>query len=397
MRFPSSLRRIAVCLFALALVYPVGVGRARAQFTSYIITDLGTLGGTQSKAFALNNAGRVVGSSTPVGAGLSAKPFAWTSGTLANIGTFGGDGGAANGVNELGNTVGNTSTATNNGHAFIWSSIFGKVDLGTLGGVFSAAFDINDVNQVVGQSELSPLIDRGFVWQESTGMKAIPTLGGGSSAAYGINNKGQIVGSSTTVAGATHAYLLSGGVMTDIGTFGGTSSAAYRVSDNTEAVGYASLPSNTAATVYHAFVYRPTSGLTDLGTLGGDHSIAYDVNKDGVIVGLSEVSPGVNHAFVWFPATGMQDLNGLIFTPGWTLQEARGINDKGQIVGFGTNPSGETHAFLLTLDADTSPPPAPPICIVDQSVQPVIVIPAQTPVTPTRKPPIRPVAPSNPR
>jgi probable HAF family extracellular repeat protein len=396
MRLPSSLRRIAVCLFALALVYPVCVRRASAQFNSYSITDLGTIGGTQSRAFALNNSARVVGSSTPSGAGLSARPFAWTNGTIVDIGTFGGDGGAANGVNELGNTVGNTSTVTNTGHAFIWSSIFGKVDLGTLGGVFSAAFDINDVNQVVGQSELAALVDRGFVWQESTGMQTIPTLGGNSGAAYGINNKGQIVGSSTTSAGQTHAYLLSGGVLTDLGTFGGSSSAAYRVSDNTEVVGYASLPSNTAATVYHAFIYRPTSGMADLGTLvGGQRSIAYDVNKSGVVVGTSEVSPGVNHAFAWFPSTGMQDLNGLILTPGWTLQEARAVNDNGQIVGFGTNPSGATHAFLLTIDSDTSPPPAPPVCFVDPTVPPTILIPVATPIAPTRRPPL--IKPTSPR
>jgi len=398
MRFPSSLRRIAVCLFALALVCPFVVRPASAQFVTYTITDLGTIGGTQSKAFALNNSGRIVGSSTPSGVGLSARPFAWTNGTIVDIGTFGGDSGAANGVNELGNTVGNTATATNNGHAFIWSSIFGKVDIGTLGGVFSAAFDINDSNQVVGQSEIAQLIDRGFVWQESTGMQALPTLGGNSGAAYGINNKGQIVGSSTTAAGQTHAYLLSSGVMTDLGTFGGTSSAAYRINDNTEVVGYATLPSQSAATIYHAYIYRPTSGMFDIGTLvNGLRSIAYDINKDGVAVGAAEVSTGVNHAFVWFPSTGMQDLNGLITTPGWTLQEARGINDKGQIVGFGINPSGQTHAFLLTIDSDTSPPPTTPLCFVDPNDPPPILIPVGTPVAPTRRPPALSISPSRPR
>src|SRR3954464_16053443 len=132
MSFPSSLRRLAMCLFALALICPFVVRSASAQFNTYAVTDLNTIGGTQSKAFALNNSARVVGSSTPSGAGLSARPFAWTSGTIVDIGTFGGAGGAANGVNELGNTAGNTATATNNGHAFIWSSIFGKIDLGTL-------------------------------------------------------------------------------------------------------------------------------------------------------------------------------------------------------------------------------------------------------------------------
>jgi len=45
----------------------------------------------------------------------------------------------------------------------------------------------------------------------------------------------------------------------------------------------------------------------------------------------------------------MYDLNSLIDPSlGWVLQEATGINDSGQIVGYGTGPSGQTDAFLLT-------------------------------------------------
>jgi probable HAF family extracellular repeat protein len=45
----------------------------------------------------------------------------------------------------------------------------------------------------------------------------------------------------------------------------------------------------------------------------------------------------------------MRDLNGLVPAgSGWVLTEARAINDNGSIVGFGINPSGATHAFLLT-------------------------------------------------
>ena len=45
----------------------------------------------------------------------------------------------------------------------------------------------------------------------------------------------------------------------------------------------------------------------------------------------------------------MQDLNNLIAPDsGWTLEDATGINDSGQIVGYGINPSGQNDAFLLT-------------------------------------------------
>ncbi len=45
----------------------------------------------------------------------------------------------------------------------------------------------------------------------------------------------------------------------------------------------------------------------------------------------------------------MTDLNNLInSTSGWTLGSACGINDLGQIVGYGLNSLGQNHAFLLT-------------------------------------------------
>jgi probable HAF family extracellular repeat protein len=45
----------------------------------------------------------------------------------------------------------------------------------------------------------------------------------------------------------------------------------------------------------------------------------------------------------------MIDLNNLVDpSTGWVLESADGINDSGQIVGYGVNPSGQTHAFLLT-------------------------------------------------
>src|SRR5207302_5747561 len=55
----------------------------------------------------------------------------------------------------------------------------------------------------------------------------------------------------------------------------------------------------------------------------------------------------------------MKDLNTLIGShPEWTnLQEARSINDSGQIVGFGTKSNGETHAFLLTPSTGFTPTP----------------------------------------
>ena len=54
------------------------------------------------------------------------------------------------------------------------------------------------------------------------------------------------------------------------------------------------------------------------------------------------------HAFVSTNGARMQDLNRLIPTnTGWVLLQANGINDAGQIVGYGTI-RGQDHAFVLT-------------------------------------------------
>jgi probable HAF family extracellular repeat protein len=64
-----------------------------------------------------------------------------------------------------------------------------------------------------------------------------------------------------------------------------------------------------------------------------------------VIVGLSIDASFNERAIVWQNNVPV-DLNTLIpASSGWYLQCAQGINDAGEIVGFGTL-NGSTHAFL---------------------------------------------------
>ncbi len=100
----------------------------------------------------------------------------------------------------------------------------------------------------------------------------------------------------------------------------------------------------------HAFVWSVEKGITDLTPDWPDDSYAYDVNESGVIVGqiIEDLHPDdVLSAFVW--ANGQwEDLNQRIPPgSGWTLETARGINDAGQIVGWGKIQRA-THGFLLT-------------------------------------------------
>jgi len=86
----------------------------------------------------------------------------------------------------------------------------------------------------------------------------------------------------------------------------------------------------------------------DLGTLGSDYSIAYGINDVGKVVGDSFTSSGQPHAFLWNNGK-MFDLNNLLSdNSGWELVSAQGINNRGQIVGYGFFYDQGYKAFLLT-------------------------------------------------
>lgn len=379
---PSSKRiqLLLIFLLSIALISGPATRRSKAQAGLYSIVEIGTLGGNFSKAMSITNNGKVVGQTTTSPSSSSTVPFIWIGGSMTNITNFGGTNGIANAAAEIGYVVG-AADGINSTNSFIWSDIFGKKDLGSLGGLSSFAFDINNAFQIVGQTELTGpgvLTDRAFVWDNVNLIRAIPTLGGNSNAAYGINSSGQIVGHSITTSGVTHAFILSQGVLTDLGTLGGTQSIAHKVNDSGHVVGYSTLTSGSINPPFHAFVWTANGGMTDLGALAGNRSIAYDINNAGEIVGSSEVAPGVTHAFIHSPLSGMLDLNNALVGSGWTLQEARGINDRGQIVGFGINPSGFTRGFLLTPMQDEIPGGEPPPC--GGATANPIVLPPQTPM-----------------
>jgi probable HAF family extracellular repeat protein len=92
--------------------------------------------------------------------------------------------------------------------------------------------------------------------------------------------------------------------------------------------------------------------MRDLGSLSGDdNSAGLAINERGDVVGASiqgDVATGSPRAFVRRHEDKMRDLNTLVpkDTPLFLLT-AFGINDEGEIAGFGVQiRTGEIHAFL---------------------------------------------------
>lgn len=163
-----------------------------------------------SMTTAINSDGDVVGWS-----GSYEHAVLWRAGTTTpiDLGTLGGVQSQALGINDAGWIVGFARATNHFRHAALWEN--GRVtDLGTLGGEESIALDINSRGEVVGW--LGDIYDKhAFRWKDGV-MSLLP--GPGSSQAVAINSHGDIVGSThlNLTPDGLRAVLWRGGQMHDL-------------------------------------------------------------------------------------------------------------------------------------------------------------------------------------
>ncbi|NCQ71015.1 MAG: PEP-CTERM sorting domain-containing protein [Microcystis aeruginosa W13-15] len=322
----------------------------------------------------------------------------------------------ATGVSADGSVVVGQSSVTSGNEAFRWTQATGMVGLGYLpGGSASVAWGVSaDGSVVVGDSnsDLNSIISEAFRWTQATGMVGLGYLPGGElfSSASGVSADGSVVvGSSYTANGneafrwtqatgmvelgdlAGVTFLLRGfgpRVSADGSVVVGSSNSdfdAYRWTQATGTVGLGNLEwassggasgvssdgsvvvgYSTNYSSLEAFRWTQQTGMVGLGDLLSSvdttsrfFSIASGVSGDGsVVVGDSQSVNG-QEAFIWNSTQGMRSLQqvltndyGLDLT-GWFLNEANAISADGlTVVGSGTNPNGQTEAWIASLDGE---------------------------------------------
>jgi len=229
------------------------------------IVELGTLGGNESLAAAINNRGQVVGGAAnqtpdtfpgPLGFwGTQTRAFVWERGAMRDLGDLGGPGSFAPFVNERGQIAGVSYTSAEPRetfcgqdippqHPFLWDN--GRmIDLGTLGGNCGFLPGLNGLNnggQIAGGSSLAgDLTAYPFLWdpKDSPSYEGFGHAGGSFGFATELNEQAEVAGGATTTNDEEfHAFFWRKGVITDLGIVGDdTCSVAHSMNARGQVVG----------------------------------------------------------------------------------------------------------------------------------------------------------------
>ena len=285
------------------------------------------------------------------------RAVAWhlDTGELVDLGTFGGLQSVAAAVDGT-VVVGSAQRPHGEDRAFVYDFAEPSphlVDLGTLGGDYSVARAVSD-GVVVGMSANANGAERGFAYDLNAASPHMESFGtpGYVTRPVAVDH-GVVVGSFHPVrGGATRAFVYDLNAadprLVVLDTFGGDDSEATDVAGDL-VVGWA----RTSGGGRHGFVYDLSAAQPTMRDLSADHpnhgSIA--LATDGTTVVGSESDRGGTHAFAYDTAAAAPVLRDL-GTLGGGQSEAVDI-DRGVAVGSADLVDGRHHAFAYdTTDPD---------------------------------------------
>ncbi|WP_353072030.1 hypothetical protein [Tunturiibacter gelidiferens] len=404
------LARLSLVLATLAV--PVC---AQAQFTEtlrYTIIDLGPVGpsSSQGQPFTINRRGMVSGETVLANPGNTgewvSQAVLWTGISTKVIGTpgLGGPNSVAFGVNNAGQAVGQADTQTSdpNGEDFCGSTALGLTHSGNTcvpflwqdgtmvalprlrnsGGAEGSngtVAQINNFGIAAGTAENgdsdstcpgAPISAQSIQFKPVIWFKPVPwsevriqelstVEGDPDGIALAINDRGQAVGASGHCGPFNvleqnnlvplHALLWEYGKAIDLGNLGGDGKFAgiyaAGLNNHGQVVG---VSDTTGDQSFHAFLWEQ-GRITDLGTLTGDsYSVGIAIGNNGLALGVSLNSGFSPRAVLWRDGTAI-DLNTLVpQDSALRLESACSINERGEIIGFAalkSNPN-ESHAYI---------------------------------------------------
>jgi probable HAF family extracellular repeat protein len=264
-----------------------------------------------SNALALSADGSVVVGTFDDGL-FSFNAFRWTQETgMVSLGanTRNATGVSADGSVVVGSVEVDVSDPKEQREAFLWTQTNGIVPLGSCGNeaCSSAATAVSaDGSVVIGFNYNAGIVSQGFRWTQATGIEGFNAV--------------------------PNAVSADGSVIVGTGQNG-------------------------------AFRWTQSSGIVWLEDHKNSDSAATGVSADGSIIIGKQIFSSGSESFLWSQETGMVSLKETLIgkgldVSGWTLNEATGISADGfTIVGNGTNPSGQSEAWVANLSPEAVPEP----------------------------------------